>query len=124
MIDFENAKYIKLMHSDSPRLAQTVGEILVPGERVAFMFKSVRDSVIFTTKRVIAVNVQGVTGKKADFTSLPYARIQAFSVESAGMTDIDCEMILWFSGLGRVRFEFMRGVDVKALARMIGEAVL
>jgi hypothetical protein len=49
------------------------------------------------------VNVQGITGKKRDFTSLPYSKIQAFSVETAGHFDLDAELDLWFSGVGNVR---------------------
>ena len=45
--------------------------------------KGMRDCVVFTSMRIIAVNVQGITGKKKDFTSLPLAKIQAFSVETA-----------------------------------------
>jgi hypothetical protein len=63
-----------------------------------------RDYVAFTSKRIVAVNVQGMTGK--DFTSLPYSKIQAFSIESAGTFDLDAELELWFSGLGKVKFEF------------------
>lgn len=69
-------------------------------------FKAVRDFVVFTDKRLVAVNVQGITGKKRDFTSLPYSKIQAFSIETAGTFDLDAELDLWFSGLGKVRLEF------------------
>lgn len=87
-------------------------------------FKGIRDSVIFTNKRVIALNVQGVTGKKKDYTSLPYSKIQAFSVETAGTFDLDAELDLSFSGLGTVRFEFKDKVDIRALAQLIGSYVL
>jgi hypothetical protein len=50
---------------------------------------------------LIAVNGQGMTGKKRDFTSLPYNKIQAFSIETAGTFDLDAELDLWFSGLAR-----------------------
>ncbi len=70
-------------------------------------FQTIRDMVVFTNKRIIAINVQGITGKKKDFTSLPYSKVQAFSVETAGTLDLDCEMELWFSGLGAVKFEFV-----------------
>jgi hypothetical protein len=61
----------------------------------------VRDFVVFTDKRLIAVNVQGMTGKKRDFTSLPYSKIQAFPIETADSFDLDAELDLWFSGLGK-----------------------
>jgi hypothetical protein len=40
---------------------------------------------------------QGITGKKCDFTSLPYSKIQAFSIETSGSFDQDTELDLWFS---------------------------
>lgn len=76
--------------------------------------------VIFTNMRIIAVNIQGITGKKKDFSSLPYSKIQAYSVETAGTFDLDCELEIWFSGLGKVRFEFAGSVDIRAIGQFIG----
>lgn len=87
-------------------------------------FKGVRDFVVFTNKRLIAVNVQGITGKKRDYTSLPYSKIQSFSVETAGSFDLDAELDLWFSGLGKVRLEFKGQVDIRALSQLIATHVL
>jgi hypothetical protein len=87
-------------------------------------FKAMRDFVVFTNKRVVAVNVQGMTGKKRDFTSLPYSKVQAFSIETAGTFDLDAELDLWFSGLGKVRLEFKGNADVRALGQMIASYVL
>jgi hypothetical protein len=61
-----------------------------------------RDQVMFTNKRVFTVNVQGITGSKVDITSLPYSRVQAFSIDS-GTFDRDCELETYFSGLGIVQ---------------------
>ena len=124
MIDFKNAEYLKLSRVDPARAQQAVADLLIPGESVAAAFKGIRDSVIFTTHRVLSANVQGITGKKTDYTSLPYKRIQAFSVETAGVVDLDTELEIWLSGLGKVRFEFTRGTDVYALSRLIGQAIL
>ena len=79
---------------------------------------------VFTNKRVIAYNVQGITGKKTAYTSLPYKRVQAFSIETAGVMDLDSELHLWFSSVGKVRFEFARGVDVKRLSVHIADDML
>ena len=98
--------------------------ILISGEEIICCFQSIRDGVVFTNKRIIAINVQGLTGKKKDFTSLPYSKIQAFSVETAGTIDLDSELDLWFSGMGRVRFEFIGAADVAHLCKMISEKVL
>ena len=83
-----------------------------------------RDFVIFTTKRIIAVNVQGFTGTKKDFTSLPYSKIQAFSIETAGVFDLDAELEIYYSGLGKVKFDFAGDNDIAAIGRLIGQMVL
>lgn len=124
MIDFQNASFMKLKPVTSKELVSVVAPMFVPGEQVIQIFRGIRDFVVFTNKRIIAVNVQGLTGKKKDFTSLPYSKIQAFSVESAGHFDLDSELDLWFSGMGRVRFEFVAQANVSAICRMISEQVL
>lgn len=124
MIDFENASFLKLGPITIADVQPLVDPMLIEGETVFAAFKAMRDQVIFTNKRVIAINVQGITGKKKDFTSLPYSKIQAFSVETAGTLDFDTEMELWFSGLGRVRFEFKGNFDIRAFNKLIGSYIL
>ena len=65
-----------------------------------------------------------ISGKKKDYSSLPYAKIQAFSVETAGSFDLDSEMELWFSGLGKVKLEFGGSVDIRGICKFIGDFVL
>lgn len=60
-----------------------------------------------------------MTGKKQDFSSLPWSKVQAWSIETAGHFDLDAELDLWFSGLGRVRLEFKGKADIQALSKMI-----
>ena len=124
MTDLENILFLKLRPASDHRLSDLTEPILAEGERVLQPFQGIRDGVAFTDRRVIAVNTQGFTGKKKTFVSLPCNRIQAYSVESAGMMDLDSEMQLWFAGLGVVTFEFIAGADLASLARLIGEAVL
>ena len=123
MIDFNNKSVIKLSLDKNPK-EKDVLDLLAPGERVVSSYSSMRDYVVFTDKRVISVNVQGLTGKKKDFASLPYSKIQAFSVETAGVLDLDSELELWFSGLGKVKFEFTANCNVADICRMISERVL
>lgn len=123
MIDFKNKSIIKLSKADD-NIAEDTWPLFVEGELLVGVYKSLRDYVVFTSKRIISVNVQGVTGKKKDFTSLPYSKIQAFSVETAGTLDLDSELQLWFSGLGLVKFEFRGSCDIIEIGQMIGKSVL
>lgn len=124
MIDFQNGTFAKLGPADPQTLAAELQPLLVQGEQVHLAFKGIRDSVVFTNKRLISINVQGVTGKKRDYTSLPLARIQAWSVETAGTFDRDSELDLWFSGLGKVRLEFKGGVNIQHISQLIGHHAL
>jgi hypothetical protein len=124
VIDFSNGSMFKLQAAKPDELGPAVAPLLVPGERVVACFKAVRDFVVFTDKRIIACNVQGMTGRKRDFSSLPYRKVQAFSVETAGHFDLDAELELWFSGLGKVRFEFKGAVDIRSLAQLIANHAL
>lgn len=124
MIDFKNAEYLKLKPVNNSEFADRISGMLVNGESIVATFKSIRDGVVFTNKRIFAINVQGLTGKKVDYTSLPYSKIQAFSVETAGVIDLDSELEIWFSSLGRVKFEFVARADVSAICKMISDRVL
>ena len=124
MIDFKNAAYLKLKPVSDKDFSDMISPMFVPGEQIVQSFRAIRDGVVFTNKRIIAINVQGFTGAKKDFTSLPYSKIQAFSVESAGVFDLDSELEIWFSGLGRVKFEFVAKANVTDICRMISEKVL
>ena len=124
MIDFTNGSLFKLALVNPADMAPMVTPMFVEGEEIMLASKAIRDFVVFTNKRIIAVNVQGVTGKKRDFTSLPYKKIQAFSVETAGTFDLDSELELWFSGLGKVHFDFTGKFDVGYLSKLIGFYVL
>lgn len=124
MIDFENASFLKLKPVDNKTYSELIVPMFVEGEEIINTFQSIRDGVIFTNKRIIAVNVQGITGKKKDFTSLPYSKIQSFSVETAGVLDLDSELELWFSGMGKVKFEFTARANVSYICRLISSFVL
>ncbi|GAA3462853.1 PH domain-containing protein [Saccharothrix longispora] len=124
MIDFEKQSVFKLAPCRPEDIASQVSPILIQGEQIVSCFKTVRDFVVFTNKRIIAVNVQGMTGRKKDFTTLPYSRVQVFSIETAGTFDMDAELDLWFSGLGKVRLEFKGHADVKLLGQVIATYVL
>ena len=124
MIDFENMAFLKLRPVTDTRLTGQVTPLLCPGERIVQQYQGIRDGIVFTDRRVIAVNTQGITGKKKSFVTLPYTRIQAYAIESADVMDFDSEMKLWFSGPGVVTFELIACSDITALAQLIGNAIL
>ncbi len=124
MIDFKNASYFKLKQVDNSKYSSLITPLFTDGESILSSFKSLRDGVVFTNKRIIAINVQGLTGAKKDITSLPYSKVQSYSVETAGVLDLDSELELWFSGLGKVKFEFSKSANVSEICRIISEKVL
>lgn len=101
-----------------------VSEILVPGEEIIQCFQTVRDQVLFTSKRVFVVNVQGITGKKVSYYSYPYSKVQYFGIETAGVLDIDSELVLVFSDGNRLQFDFKAGVNIKGICAGISKYIL
>ena len=124
MIDFNNASFIKLNMVGNDAFSSQIMPILIDGETILSSYKGIRDGVVFTNKRIIAVNVQGITGKKKDFTSMPYSKIQVYSVETSGVFDIDSELELWFSGVGKVKFELTSNSNVSEICKSISNFVL
>lgn len=124
MIDFKNANYFKLKPVDDSAYSSSLTPMFTDDEQIIASFKGIRDGVVFTNKRIVAINVQGLTGTKKDFTSLPYSKIQAYSVETAGILDLDSELEIWFSGLGKAKFEFVSRANVSEICKMISQKVL
>ena len=124
MIDFKNGAVIKLTKIKKPVNTELILPLLIAGEEIIDEYSALRDFVIFTNKRLIVVNVQGLTGAKKDFTSLPYSKIQAFSVETAGTFDLDSELELYFSGMGKIKLDFSGSTNIREIGRFIGEQIL
>lgn len=124
MIDFQNKTLFKLKPEDINIGFETVKELLITNEFVIDSYVSMRDRVVFTNKRIISINVQGITGTKKDYTSIPYNKIQTYSVETAGLLDLDAELDLWISGLGKIRFEIKGSANIVKLCKVISELIL
>lgn len=121
MIDFKNGAVIKLHAVKERAFSEQLEPLLATGEEIIGTYKAMRDGVVFTNKRLISINIQGVTGLKKDFTSMPYRKIQTFSIETAGVFDMESELEIWFSTLGKVRFEFTGKSNVTEICRWISE---
>ena len=124
MIDFKNKTFVKMKQVDPNIIMKDIQPLFINGEQVISAYKAMRDYCVFTNKRVISVNVQGVTGAKKDFTSLPYSKVSAYSVETAGTLDLDSELEMYFSGLGKVRFEFTGRSDIVQIGQLISTFIL
>ena len=109
---------------NAKELQQDLNAILVEGEQVVRAFRIVRDLFIFTDKRLVLIDKQGLTGRKAEYHSIPYRSITHFSVETAGTFDMDSEIKIYVSSNPvPIQRELKRGTDVvgvqKTLARFI-----
>ena len=125
MVDFKNNTSIfKMDEGRRDTFDKTITQFYVRGEETVACYKAFRDYMIFTTRRIIIVNVQGLSGKKRDYSSIPYSKIQAFSVRTAGMLDIDTDVDLAIAGIGLIHLEFTAGTNVGKLLRIIGEYTL
>lgn len=116
-----------LMNLRAIKNSDVRGEIpplLVSGESIVSAFQTVRDQVIFTNKRVFVVNVQGITGKKTSYFSYPYSKVQYFGIETAGVFDIDSELILAFSNGARLQFDFKSNVNIREISALISGYIL
>ena len=100
-----------------------IGPLLVQGEQPIAAYKTFRDSAIFTTKRLIVRDAQGMTGKKVEIYSLPYNAINMWSSENAGTFDLDGELELW-TRAGRIKIRVGKKVDVRRLDMLIAHSVL
>lgn len=120
MIDFNSDGFFaRLKQVNNDAFGKIINDFLIPGEFVISAYKSVRDGVVFTNKRIITINVQGLTGKKQDYTSIPYSKISTFSLETAGFFDLDSELELYMSGVGKLKFQFTGSTDVKEICKAI-----
>lgn len=100
-----------------------VSNLLINGEQAIAAYKTIRDSAIFTNKRLIVRDAQGLTGKKIEIYSLPYSSINMWSSENAGTLDFNAEVELW-TRAGHIKINLKKGVDVRRFDKLIAEALL
>lgn len=105
-------------------VAKEYAIILTDNERVEKAYQLVRDVFIFTNKRLILVNIQGVTGKKQEYHSIPYKNITHFSIETAGHLDLDAELKVWLSGGNLIEKQFNRSVNIYEVQSVLASYIL
>ena len=108
------------------KLAKEFEPILIDEERIERAYRLIRDMLVFTNKRLILVNKQGITGSKIEYQSIPYSSIKTFSKESAGMLDFDAELKIWLTGetVPTIKQDFRKGDNINEAYRVLSKYVL
>ena len=107
------------------KLQAEFSSVLIEGEFLEKAFKVIRDMFVFTNKRLILVEKQGLTGSKAEYLSIPYRSIIKFSKESAGLLDLDAELKIWISGQPEpIKKEFKKDNNINVAYQLLSAHVL
>jgi Bacterial PH domain len=113
------------VEADKSAIEQEFSPILVEGESVVGGYKLLRDSIIFTTERLILVDVQGITGSKVSYQSIPYSSVKIFSMETAGTLDMDCEIKLVVHGKNEsISLKFKKSTDLNPIYKILSTYTL
>ena len=107
-------------------LIKDFGKLLIEGEEIELGFKLIRDTFIFTTKRLILIEKQGITGSKVEYKSIIYKSISRFSVETAGTFDLEAELKIWVSSETNPSIvkQFNKAVNVYDVQNVLAHHVL
>ena len=126
MINFNKNSVFNLKPINVNDVRDEVNGLLIHDEEIVMAFKTVRDQLVFTNKRIISIDVQGITGKKKSYTSLPFSKVQFFAIQTPGFLEFfpDSELLLHFSNGFEATFEIKGAVDIGKIGRVISEYVL
>ena len=110
---------------DPAKIQQEFSQILAPGERVEHAYQLTRDYFVFTDKRFVLVDKQGLTGSKVEYHSIPYKSITHFSVETAGTFDLDAELKIWISSTtAPIQKQFNKKLSIYEVQSVLASYVL
>ena len=126
MINFSENAVFNLKPIDEKAVQQDVTKLFVDGEIIIGAYKTIRDQVVFTNKRIITIDVQGITGKERISPHFPTLNYKYFSVQTPGFAEFipDCEMELFFTNGFKARFEFKGNCNIIELGRILSQYVL
>lgn len=125
-VNFNQDSVFNLKPISNDEVRGEVDGLLIADEKVEFAFKTIRDQLVFTNKRIISIDVQGITGKRKSFATMPYSKIQYFSIQTPGFMELfpDSELFVMFTNGFTAKFEFNGAVDIGKIGRMLSEYVL
>lgn len=110
---------------DAAKFETEFTQILAPGEKVEHVYQLIRDYFVFTDKRLVLVDKQGITGSKVEYHSVPYKSITHFSLETGGTFDLDAELKIWISGTAApVQKQFNKKLSIYEVQSVLASYVL
>ena len=100
-------------------------DLLASSEKVEHAYKLIRDLIVFTNKRLLLIDKQGMSGKKTEYHSIPYRSIVHFSIETAGTFDLDAELKIWLSGSSiPIQKKFNKSLNIYKVQSVLAEYVM
>lgn len=126
MFNFSNSVF-KLRSISEFEVIKDIRTFMLPDENIVSAFQSGRDQVVFTDKRIIALDVKGITGSRKEFSTLPYSKIVHFTVQTPGFLEFnnDSELVVAYPNGALIQFEFSGGnVNILEIAQIISRYVL
>lgn len=110
---------------DPAKIQQEFAQLLAPGELVQHAYQLIRDYFVFTDKRFVLVDKQGITGSKVEYHSIPYRSITHFSIETAGTFDLDAELKIWISGAANpIQKQFNKRLNIYEVQSVLASYIL
>jgi hypothetical protein len=110
---------------DPSKIQDEFSQILAPGERVEHAYQLIRDYFVFTDKRFVLVDKQGLTGSKVAYHSIPYRSITHFSIETGGTFDLDAELKIWISSTAEpIQKRFNKWLSIYEVQAVLASYVL
>ena len=105
-------------------IPQDIANLLINGEQPVAAFTTIRDVAVFTDKRLIVKDAQGITGKKVEIYSLPYSSILMWSTENAGkIFDLNAEVEL-LTKVGKIKINLRKDIDIRRFDTLLAQYIL
>ena len=124
-VNFNQDSVFNLKPISNDEVRGEVDGVLIADEKGEFAFKTFRDQFEFTNKRIISIDVQGITGKRNSFATMPYSKIQYFSIQTPGFMELfpDSELFVMFTNGFTAKYEFKSAEDNGKIGRIFSEYV-
>lgn len=125
-MEFRDKPMQNLVRIKEKDVCKNVQAMLLEGEMIVGVYKTVRDQAVFTSHRIFMVDMQGVTGTRQEIFVLPYRKVQHFGIQTAGFGDPlqTSELTLCFADEHEAKFGFIGQEELLAVARAISRCIL